>query len=579
MNHWHSFMLRLLCVAILMAATMFVLPSVRSDAQPVIADSKTFEPPYEEQSPAQEQAMWAEIQHNIAWLRSAGRLTAPATVQMVTYDFPLRLAPGLPDYAGFRVSAFVDHNPASGQVLDYNGGTRTYDGHRGTDYALYPFGWNKLNAGEMQVIAAADGTIIAKSNGDPTDHNCNVSSSDFWNYVAVEHADGRMTMYGHMRYNSLTSKGIGDTVARGEYLGTAASSGNSSGPHLHFEARYGSFSSTEWIDPYAGPSSQPASLWTNQRPYFDSAVNKVSTHSSPPSTPDPCQPSIPNLQDSFTTPRNIYFYTYYRDYQGALATQLRLYRPDGTLFQSSQYAPGDNTFHSAWSNGWAVNFSVNEPAGTWRFEATYNGQVYQTFFNVNVPPTVGVSSPNGGEQWPIMLAHTVTWTDNFGGDVNIALYHNGVYSSALASNTPSDGAYLWVPAIALTPGPGYTIRVTSVINPAVYDESNAPFTLLPASLVANDDFALTAVNTPVTIYALSNDEDPYGGSLAITALGTPSSGTVSLVNSHIVYTPTMGFLGTDSFMYTVSTATEHADATVTVMVAPEVFRAFLPLIR
>ena len=291
-----------------------------------------------------------------------------------------------------------------------------------------------------------------------------------------------MTIYGHMRYNSLTSKKVGQTVAQGEYLGTVGSSGNSSGPHLHFEARFGSFSTAEWIDPYAGPGSQPESLWANQRPYVDSAVDRVSTHSGPPSTPDPCQPSIINPEDSFTTPRNIYFYTYYRDYQGALTTQLNIYRPDGSIFQSSQYAPGNNTFYSTWNNGWAVNFSANEPAGTWRFEATYNGQVYRTFFNLNAPPSVALSSPNGSEQWYSQNLYTVTWGDNFGGDVNIALYRNGVYAFTIASNTASDGEYLWVPNLAITPGAGYTIRVTSVLNPAVYHESNAPFTLLTTAL-------------------------------------------------------------------------------------------------
>jgi peptidase M23-like protein/Big-like domain-containing protein len=545
----------------------------------VAIGGETFESPHDELTPNEEQAMWEDIQRNVARLQSGGTLAAPDTTQTVTYNFPLRLAPGLPAYAGFRVSAFADHNPASGPVLDYNGGTRTYDGHRGTDYALYPFSWNQLDAGEMQVIAAAAGTIVSKANVDPTDHNCNVSSSDPWNYIALQHTDGRMTIYGHMRYNSLTSKGIGQTVAQGEYLGTAASSGNSSGPHLHFEARYGGFSSAEWVDPYAGPSSQPESLWASQRPYFDSAINRLATHSSPPSTPNPCQPSVTHLQDSFTTSSNIYLYAYYRDFQGSLATQLKLYRPNGSIYQSWTYASGNNTFYSAWSSGWVVNLPSNEPAGTWRFEAAYNSQVYETFFNVNAPPTVAVSSPNGGEQWPILFSHSVTWADNFGGAVNIALYHNGVYSTTLASNIPSTGAYPWVPAIALAPGPGYTIRVTSVINPALHDESNAPFTLQPASLVARDDFVLTSINTPVTIYSLSNDEDPYGNPLTITAIGMPLSGTVSSVGSNLLYTPTLNFLGTDVFTYTASTSTEHANATVTIIVATEVFRVFLPLIR
>lgn len=449
--------------------------------QPVAA-SGDMEPPGDELSPAQEQAMWEEIQRNIAALRARGALAAPDAAQTVTYDFPLRLAPGLPDYAGFRVSAFVDHNPASGSVLDYNGGTRTYDGHRGTDYALYPFNWNKVNAGEVQVIAAAAGTIVGKANVDPTDHNpCDGgSSSDPWNYVALVHADGRMTIYGHMRYNSLTTKGIGQTVIAGEYLGTAASSGNSSGPHLHFEVRFGSFSTNEWFDPYAGPNSQPESLWTSQRPYYDSAINKLATHAAPPSTPDPCQPSITNLQDSFTPPGNIYFYTYYRDYQGALATQFTIYKPNGDIFQTWSYTSA-TAFASAWNYGRVFAFTSNEPAGTWRFEATYNGHVYETFFNV-------------------------------------------------------------------------------------------------IGLVARDDFAMTPINTPITLDILGNDEIPAGEPLTIT-VGLPLSGTVSLINAHTVYTPTLDFLGTDVFTYTVRTSTEQADATVKVLVAAKVYHSFLPLIQ
>jgi len=465
-------------------------------------------------------------------------------------------------------------------VLDYNGGTRTYDGHHGTDYALWPFSWNKVNAGEVQVIAAAAGKIVSKSDGDATDHNpCDGgSSNDNWNYVALVHADGRMTIYGHMRYHSLTSKGIGQTIAQGEYLGTAASSGNSTGPHLHFEARYGSYTNAEWIDPYAGPNSQPESLWTSQRPYYDSAINRLATHASPPSTPDSCQPTITNLQDSFTTPRNIYFYTYYRDYQGSLPTQFNIYKPNGDLFQTWSYTSG-TAFSSVWNSAKAFAFSDNEPAGTWRFEASYNGQTVETFFNVNAPPIITVTSPNGGEQWDQRLTHAITWADNLGGDVNIALYYNGVVSATLAYNTPSDGEYLWTPDIALAKGSGYTIRVTSVISPGVYDASDAPFSLIDAPLVARDDVVLTPVNTPVTIDVLGNDENPSGAPLSISALGTPFSGTVRLINTHVVYTPTAAFLGSDVFTYTASITTEHATANVTVFVVAEIFHTSLPVIQ
>jgi murein DD-endopeptidase MepM/ murein hydrolase activator NlpD len=577
MKRWLSLILSMLCVTGLLASVAFAI-----DPQPLVTGGEDLDFIRDELSPEQEQAMWVDIQRNVTLLRSAGLLAAPDTSQTVTYNFPLRLAPGLPDYAGFRVSAFVDHNSASGasQILDYNGGTRTYDGHRGTDYALWPFSWNKLDAGDMQVIAAAAGIIVSKNNTDATDHNpCDGgSNSDTWNYVAVAHADGRLTLYGHMRYNSLTSKGSGQAVAQGEYLGTAASSGFSSGPHLHFEVRYGDFANDKWIDPYAGPNSQPGSLWTSQRPYLDSAINKLSTHSGPPSTPNSCAPYTTKLQDSFITPANIYFYVYYRDYQGALATQIKIYRPDGSVFQSASYTDG-STFSSAWYHSWAYAFSNSDPAGTWHFEATYNSQIYETFFNVNSPTTITIGSPNGGEQWDRKAAHAITWTDNLGGEVNIALYHNSVYSATLASNTASDGEYLWTPDAALPIGSGYTIRVTSVISPNVYAASDASFALIDAPLMARNDFAITPVTTPVTIDILSNDEEPAGKPITITALGFPLSGTINLINAQLVYTPTLSFLGSDVFTYTVSSSTEQASATVSVLVVNEVFPVFLPLIQ
>jgi hypothetical protein len=91
---------------------------------------------------------------------------------------------------------------------------------------------------------------------------------------------------------------------------------------MHFEARHGTFSNNELIDPYAGPNIQAVSLWASQPPYYDSAINRLATYSSPPRTPDTCSPTTTNLQDNFATPRNIYLYVYYRDYQGMLPTDL-----------------------------------------------------------------------------------------------------------------------------------------------------------------------------------------------------------------------------------------------------------------
>jgi hypothetical protein len=173
---------------------------------------------------------------------------------------------------------------------------------------------------------------------------------------------------------------------------------------------------------------------------------------------------------------------YYRDYRGTLPTQLTITNPQGGSFQSWSYTDNGVAFTPAAGRYWSFDFPADAPVGTWRFGAVYNGQTYETFFNVGAPPTVTVSSPNGGEQWDVLLSHPITWVDNIGSDVSITLYQNGVLTATLTSDTPSDGRYDWVPGHGLPPGSGYAIRVSSVLSPAVAGQSAAPFTLLPTTL-------------------------------------------------------------------------------------------------
>jgi len=54
-------------------------------------------------------------------------------------------------------------------------------------------------------------------------------------YVKIRHASGLSTLYCHMQTQPLVS--VGDRVNAGQQLGIVGSTGNSSGPHLHFEVR------------------------------------------------------------------------------------------------------------------------------------------------------------------------------------------------------------------------------------------------------------------------------------------------------------------------------------------------------
>lgn len=83
--------------------------------------------------------------------------------------------------------------------------------------------------------AAAGEVIVAECN--TSGKNCDVDGS--WKvrgcgwYVDIEHADGLITRYCHMIKRPYVK--VGDKVTVGQVIGRVGTSGNSSGPHLHFE--------------------------------------------------------------------------------------------------------------------------------------------------------------------------------------------------------------------------------------------------------------------------------------------------------------------------------------------------------
>ena len=88
------------------------------------------------------------------------------------------------------------------------------------------------------VVAAESGTVVASYNGCP--HNWGKNGScgcggGYGNYVFIDHGNGKLTIYGHLT-NAIVS--TGQTVSKGQTIGYAGSTGNSTGPHLHFECQY-----------------------------------------------------------------------------------------------------------------------------------------------------------------------------------------------------------------------------------------------------------------------------------------------------------------------------------------------------
>lgn len=79
-----------------------------------------------------------------------------------------------------------------------------------------------------------------------------VKSSDFkgsyGHVIFIEHPNGYETVYAHLSKRSVRE---GDTVKKGQLIGYIGSTGNSTGPHLHFEVHNGKWNSSRnnAIDP------------------------------------------------------------------------------------------------------------------------------------------------------------------------------------------------------------------------------------------------------------------------------------------------------------------------------------------
>ncbi len=90
------------------------------------------------------------------------------------------------------------------------------------------YGTRKFHAGEdipagygAEILAAASGKVVTAG-----------WVSGYGNYTVIDHGGGMMTAYGHQ---SSIGVSVGETVTQGQVIGYVGSTGNSTGPHLHFE--------------------------------------------------------------------------------------------------------------------------------------------------------------------------------------------------------------------------------------------------------------------------------------------------------------------------------------------------------
>lgn len=130
---------------------------------------------------------------------------------------------GMYDYgaAGIPVSGkkYIWPAPECDVVTAYWGDGRN---HQGVDFACNGSAYGKA------IVAVADGTVTVANNTDEWGYG--------WGYyIMIEHGDGYYTQYAHC---SRIAVQAGQQVSQGEIIGYIGNTGNSFGPHLHFECWY-----------------------------------------------------------------------------------------------------------------------------------------------------------------------------------------------------------------------------------------------------------------------------------------------------------------------------------------------------
>ncbi|MCX4818479.1 M23 family metallopeptidase [Streptomyces sp. NBC_01142] len=151
---------------------------------------------------------------------SAGQAPVADPATVVAAEAVAKAKPAAKVKPAKKAVAWV--KPVSGYTLtaSFNqGGAMWSQKHSGQDFAV-PVG--------TTVKAAGAGTVVkAGPNGGG-------DGPAYGNAIVIKHANGKYSQYAHL---SQVNVGIGSTVKAGQTIAKSGNTGNSSGPHLHFEIR------------------------------------------------------------------------------------------------------------------------------------------------------------------------------------------------------------------------------------------------------------------------------------------------------------------------------------------------------
>lgn len=172
---------------------------------------------------------------------------APAHAEAPRLGLPIDCTFGVNCY----IQQYVDTDP-SDEARDFRGGLLSYQNHGGTDFALLTR--HQMRVG-VSVLAAADGRVDGVRNDMEDgqllrDGRKSIKGKDCGNAVKLDHGDGWVTLYCHLKKGSVSLR-KGQLVRAGQKIGLVGMSGLAQFPHVHISVFQGKFR----IDPFTGKAT------------------------------------------------------------------------------------------------------------------------------------------------------------------------------------------------------------------------------------------------------------------------------------------------------------------------------------
>jgi len=262
------------------------------------------------------------------------------------------------------------------RVLDPACGARSYDGHKGTDFAIRDT--VAMRRG-VNVIASASGTVLRVRDGvadrrlRTANDRSRVAGRECGNGLVIDHGSGWETQYCHLRRRSVVVR-PGQTVRRGQQLGKVGLSGRTEFPHVHLSIRHDG----RVLDPATGRSvgsgcrEKGRSLWKDAgaQAYAPFALYAVGFRSAGPSGDDiKADASSPKRLSADAAALVLWAAAF--GVRNGDRLSLRIVSPGGTVFFKHTVLLEKN-------QAWRMEFSGrNRPEkglapGVWRGTATLN---------------------------------------------------------------------------------------------------------------------------------------------------------------------------------------------------------------